>query len=176
MIRKTRRLRPSFESLESMVLLSGFSAGTHHAAPALLTRLPAASTVTNVSGKLTGTSTFAGPGNSQTIGVKGSGVVGPFGHTTVKGSFLISAPNPQNPSLTGTFTLTTSKGNVVVDATETPLGKVPLSMTVTKGTKHFNGIDGSGSGSLDWTITKERPKLSGKFTLTVNLNVTIPTS
>jgi hypothetical protein len=53
MIRKRYRHRPSVESLESMVLLSGFSTATHHAAPALLTKLPTASSATNVSGTLT---------------------------------------------------------------------------------------------------------------------------
>jgi hypothetical protein len=173
MIRKTCRLRPSFESLESMVLLSGFSAATHHAAPALLTKLPAASTETNVSGTLTGTITHpraAGPPFS----FNGKGVVSPFGHTTVKGSFTVSRSGFQR---TGTFTLTTSKGNIVVDTNE--LANGPWSMTITKGTKQFKGIVGGGSGSLDGVTTKVNPhsgNLSGNFTLTVNLNVTIPTS
>ena len=52
MIRKTYRHRLSVELLESMVLLSGFSAVTHHAAPALVTKLPDASTASNASGTL----------------------------------------------------------------------------------------------------------------------------
>ena len=175
MIRKKYRLRPSFESLESMVLLSGFPAATHHAAPALLTRLPAASAVTNVSGTLKGTFTSAagdGPYN-----LKGSGVVSQLGHTTLKGSDTVSGPNFQ---LTGTFTLTTPKGNIVVHTVVNPteFGKLPspVSMTITKGTKHFKGIGGSGSGSLDLMVRNPGSvKPSGKFTLTVNLNATMPT-
>jgi hypothetical protein len=52
MIRKRYRRSPTVESLESMVLLSGFSAATHHAAPALLTKLPAASMATSASAAL----------------------------------------------------------------------------------------------------------------------------
>jgi hypothetical protein len=173
MIRKTCRRRPSFESLESMVLLSGFSAVTHHAAPALMTKLPDASTASKVSGTLRGTITIETP-----LPFKASGVVSPFGHTTAKGSFLLSAETPSmsNPSLSGTFTLTTSKGNIVVDATDTSLGKIPLSLTVI-GTKHLSGIVGSGSGSTTWTVNPKPHggKFGGTFSLTLHLQVTMPT-
>jgi hypothetical protein len=79
---------------------------------------------------------------------------------------------------TGTFTLTAPKGNIVVDTTE--FGNGPVSMTVAQGTKHFKGIVGSGSGSLALIPMTVKPNkaggLSGKFTFTVNLNVTMPTS
>jgi hypothetical protein len=157
-----------------MVLLSGFSAATPHAAPALLTKLLAASTVTNASGTVKGKITV-GPGLDSLNSFKGSDAVSPLGHTTVKGSFAVSGPHYQQ---TGTFTLTTSKGNIVVDTIE--FGNGPVSMTVAKGTKHFKGIVGSGSGSLDLIATTVKPHrawgFSGNFTLTVNLNVTIPTS
>lgn len=170
MIRKRYRLRPTVESLESMVLLSGFPAATHHAAPALLTRLPAASTVTSASGTLTGTITV-GPGLDSLNSFKGGGAISPFGHTTVKGSYAVSGPDYQQ---TGTFTLKTSKGNIVVDTIE--YGNGPVSMTVTKGTKHLKEIAGSGSGSLSFTGKPELgAKTKGHFTLTVNLNFTLPT-
>ena len=175
MIRKTYRHRPSVELLESMVLLSGFSAVKHHAAPALVTKLPAASTVTNASGTLTGTFTSAAGDGPYRL--KGGGVVSPFGHTTVKGSENVSGPNYQ---MTGTLTLTTPKGNIVmntvVDTTELGRLPAPVSMTITKGTKHFKGIVGSGSGSLELMIRNPGSvKPAGKFTVTVNLNVTMPT-
>jgi hypothetical protein len=177
MIRKRYRCRPSVESLESMVLLSGFPAATHHAAPALLTKLPNVSTATNVSGTLTGTFNLMLVGSLQTMdGAEGSGVVRPFGHTKVNGSFSLST---SERTLIGAFTLTTSKGNILVDASKT-LGPAPLSMTVTKGTKQFKGIVGSGSGSLNYEPRDVNPHSLGKhlgnfnFTLTVNLNVTIP--
>jgi hypothetical protein len=67
------------------------------------------------------------------------------------------------------------KGNIVVDTIE--YGNGPVSMTVTKGTKHFKGIAGSGSGSLSsFANLKLGMKTKGHFTLTVNLNVTMPTS
>jgi hypothetical protein len=88
-------------------------------------------------------------------------------------------PLPSNPSLTGTFTLTTSKGNIVVDATDISLGKLPLSLTVTKGTKHFKGIVGSGSGTADWTVKPVthggKVKIGGTFSLKLDLMVTMPT-
>jgi hypothetical protein len=176
MIRKTYRRRPSVESLESMVLLSGFSGATHHAAPALLTKLPAASAVTNVSGTLKGT--FTSAAGDGPYHLTGSGAVSPFGHTTVKGSYIVSGPDYQ---LTGTLTLTTSKGNIVMDTVveTTEFGKLtsPVSMTISNGTKHFKGIGGSGSGSLDFMVRNPGSvKPSGKFTLTVNLNVTMPPS
>jgi hypothetical protein len=175
MIRKKYRRRPSVESLESVVLLSGFPAATHHAAPALLTKLPAASTLTNVSGTLKGT--FTSAAGDGPYHVTGKGPVTPLGHTTVKGSENVSGPNYQ---MTGTLTLTTSKGNIVVDTVvdTTELGKLPspVSITITKGTKHYKGIGGSGSGSLDLMIRNPGGvKPSGKFTLTVNLNATMPT-
>ena len=175
MNRKTYRHRPSVELLESMVLLSGFSGVKHHAAPALVTRLPDASTVTNVSGTLKGT--FTSAAGDGPYHLTGSGAISPLGHTTVKGSYVVSGPDLQ---LAGTLTLTTSKGNIVlatvVETTE--FGKLPgpVSMTITKGTKHFKGISGSGSGSLDLIIRNPGSvKPSGKFTLTVNLNATMPT-
>jgi hypothetical protein len=170
-IRKTYRRSPSVESLESMVLLSGFSTATHHAAPALLSKLPAASTVTNASGTLAGTITV-GPGFDSRNSFDGSGVISPFGRMKVKGSYAVSGPNYQQ---TGTFTLTTPKGSIVVDTIE--FGNGPVSMTVTKGTKHFKGIAGSGSGSLSsFANLKLGMKTKGHFTLTVNLNATTPTS
>jgi hypothetical protein len=175
MIRKKYSRRPSVESLESMVLLSGFPAATHHAAPALLTRLPAASTVTSVSGTLEGT--FTSAAGDGPYHLTGKGLISPLGHATVKGSESVSGPNFQ---MTGTLTLTTSKGNIVVHTVvhTTELGRLPgpVSMTITNGTKHFKGIGGSGSGSLDLMIRNPGSvKPSGKFTLTVNLNVTMPT-
>jgi hypothetical protein len=83
--------------------------------------------------------------------------------------------------MTGTLTLTTSKGNIVVHTVvyTTELGRLPgpVTMTITKGTKHFKGISGSGSGSsLDLMIRNPGSvKPSGKFTLTVNLSVMMPT-
>ena len=82
--------------------------------------------------------------------------------------------------MSGTLTLTTPKGNIVMKTVvyTTELGRLPgpVSMTITKGTKHFKGIGGSGSGSLDLMIRNPGSvKPSGKFTLTVNLNVTMPT-
>ena len=155
-----------------MVLLSGFPATTHHAAPALVAKLPDASTASNVSGTLKGT--FTSAAGDGPYHLTGSGAVSPFGHTTVKGSYVVSGPDYQ---LTGTLTLTTSKGNIVMDVAHTiEFGNGPVSMTITKGTKHFKGIAGSGSGSLD--LMARNPgsvKPSGKFTLTVNLNVTMPT-
>ena len=174
MIRRRYRLRPSVESLESMILLSGFPATTHHAAPALVTKLPAASTASNVSGTLKGT--FTAHEGDGPYHLTGKGPVSPLGHTTVKGSYVVSGPN----QLTGTLTLTTSKGNIVMDTVvdTTELGRLPgpVSITITKGTKHFKGIGGSGSGSLDLMVRNPGSvKPSGKFTLTVNLNVTMPT-
>jgi hypothetical protein len=179
MIRERYRRRPSVESLESMVLLSGLSAATRHAAPALLTKLPAASSVTNVSGTVEGKMTY-GPGPVYVNSYKGTGAVSPLGHATVKGSYAVSVSGSTYQA-TGTFTLTTSKGNIVVDtfkSAKVNSGNGPTSMTVTKGTKHFKGIVGSGSGSF---LTLSPPglhgrKVSGTFSLTVNLNVTIPTS
>jgi hypothetical protein len=167
MIRKTYRHRPNVELLESMVLLSGFSAVKHHAAAALVTKLPDASTASNVSGTLKGT--FTSEAGDGPYSLKGSGVVSPFGHTTVKESYVVSGPNYQQ---TGTITLTTSKGNIVAHTIE--FGNGPVSMTIIKGTKHFKGIGGSGSGSLDLMVRNHSVKPSGKFTLTVNLNVTMP--
>ncbi len=172
MIRKTYRRRPSVELLESMVLLSGFSPVTHHAAPARVTKLPAASMVTSVSGTVKGTFTTQG----GFFHLTGSSVVSPLGHTTVKGSEVVSGPDLL---MTGMLTLTTSKGNIVMGTVvhTTEFGKLPgpVSITITKGTKHFKAIGGSGSGSLDFMVRNPgSPKPVGKFTLTVNLNATMP--
>ena len=175
MIRKTCRHRPSVESLESMVLLSGFSAARHHAAPALVTKLPDASTVTNVSGTLKGT--FIAHGGDGPYRLTGKGPVTPLVHTTVKGSENVSGPDYE---MSGTLTLTTPKGNIVMATVvhTTELGRLPgpVSITITKGTKHFKGISGSGSGSLDFMIRNPgNVTPAGKFTLTVDLNATMPT-
>lgn len=179
MIRERYRPHPSVESLESMVLLSNFSAATHRAPPALLTRLPAASSETKVSGTVEGKITY-GPGPDYLDSYKGSGAVSPLGHATVKGSNTVSVSGSTYHE-TGTLTLTTSKGNIVVDTIRSGTvnsGNSPISMTVTNGTKHFKGIVGSGSGSF---LSLSKPglhggKVSGTFTLAINLNVTIPTS
>ena len=140
-----------------------------------MTRLPDASTVTNVSGTLKGT--FTSAAGDGPYHLTGSGAVSPFGHTTVKGSYVVSGQN----QLTGTLTLTKSKGNIVmdtvVDTIEFAKLPSPMSMTITKGTKQFKGIGGSGSGTLELMIRNpDSLKPSGKFTVTVDLNVTMPTS
>jgi hypothetical protein len=123
-----------------------------------------------VSGTLTGTITVPLARGEYVESFKGSGVVSPFGLTKVKGSFNLE------PSLRGTVTLTSSKGNIVADFTEIPRPG-PLSITVTKGTKHFKGIVGSGSGSLDWIATTvHKEKSTGPFSLTLDLMVTLPIS
>ena len=140
-----------------------------------MTKLPDASTVTNVSGTLKGT--FIAHGGDGPYRLTGKGPVTPLVHTTVKGSENVSGPDYE---MSGTLTLTTPKGNIVMATVvhTTELGRLPgpVSITITKGTKHFKGISGSGSGSLDFMIRNPgNVTPAGKFTLTVDLNATMPT-
>lgn len=101
-----------------------------------MTGLPAASMVTNVSGTLKGT--FTSGGGDGPYRLTGKGPVSPLGHTTVKGSENASGPDYQ---MTGTLTLTTSKGNIVMGTVVVSPSTANLPATAGQITIHGSGFD-----------------------------------
>src|SRR5262249_16282228 len=98
------RRRPEFESLESMLLLSGVAAAGHpyHAAAAMVaSHRPVRDAVVSLSGTASGT--YRAGRATGLFTFTGKGTVSPPGHATVKGSFLM--PN-------GQITISTRHGKV----------------------------------------------------------------
>jgi hypothetical protein len=153
-----------------MVLLSSFAGTAHHAVPALLTQLPRPDAGIPVTGTLSGTYT-EGKAAGAPVKFKGSGDLTPYGHTTVSGSFSLSTI-----PASGSVTLKFRKGNIVVRVSESSIPHSPVSgdvsYTVTKGTKQFKHLVGTGTGTI--SIVGESAS-KGTWTLTASLMVTVPT-
>jgi hypothetical protein len=180
MIRKTYRRRPSVELLESMVLLSGFSAVTHHAAPALVTKLPDASTAKApkpITGSLTGMDVIVSIPNSHAFLVTwqatGSSTVGPAKATaTYQGTaeFTNKAKTEKITYTDGSGTLTLGNGSTLA-LTFTGSRRYTLGHPVTY---QFNGTatveSGANQGHVDkFTASDTEPDspidLTVRFTL-----------
>lgn len=145
-MKKTTRIRPVLESLESMMLLStaaphvaelASKAAAHVAlVEAEAVKAPVSSAV-NLHGTIKGTGKVAG----TNLTINGSGNLGKVGTATLKTG--ISLANPPE-----TITLTTKKGNLFLASSTTPLvsgTSGSTTYTITGGTKAYATATGSGS-------------------------------
>jgi len=136
MIRKRFRRRPEFESLESMVLLSGGFAPEHGLA-ALVVTGPKVKTPIALTGSAIGNYRF-GHGLGTPINFGAIGLIKPLGGLTLKGSMLFEIQNP-----TGQVTISTSHGKVFATLSATSPGSV-FSYTITGGTGKWANASGTG--------------------------------
>jgi len=163
MIRRTIRQCPQFESLESMVLLSGVSVARHATVAGLIaapdTRIGGPIVL---SGTAQGTYHFGPEEGSPArpvvrVNFRAKGFVVPVGKVTLKGTmvhYLVTG---------GTYTLSSKHGKIFGDLiTE---GLSPAFYSITGGTGKWTGVSGSGEALLT-TLAAKGPGLEhGKVTI-----------
>ena len=165
-MKKSTRLRPVLESLESMMLLSTAVAHVHaltkpaahvavvEAAPQTVS---AEATTVALHGVIKGT----GKINGTSLAVNGSGKLGKIGTATLKASGDLTNP----PS---SLTLSTKKGNLYLASSTTPLisgQNGSTTYTITGGTKLYADATGSGSATASYSLAK-----GNKITFTVHFS------
>ena len=154
-MKKSTRIRPVLESLESMMLLSTAMAHAHavtqpaaHVAlvQATTATVSAESTTVVLHGTIKGTGKISG----TSLAVNGSGKLGQVGTATLKASGSLANP----PS---SLTLATKKGNLYLASSTTPLisgTSGSTTYTITGGTKLYADATGSGSASATFSLSK----------------------
>lgn len=155
-MKKSTRIRPVVESLESMMLLSTVVGELHsHVAPAVHVVTAEATTVA-LHGTLTGSGKISGTSAS----VSGSGNLGSVGKTTFKTNVSLTNP-PSN------VVLSTKKGNLYLQASSALIGAGSSGSTtyvITGGTKSYAHATGSGSVTASYALAH------GKLSLTIHLS------
>jgi len=155
-MKKSTRIRPVLESLESMMLLSTATVDIHalaKKAPVVVAPVPTVDL--HLQGTLHGTGTVRG--TSASVG--GSGNLAPVGST----SFRLNNINLNNPPTT--VTLATRKGNLYLASTTPIIGAGSTGSTtynVIGGTKTYAHATGTGTVAASYTLVK------GKLTTTIN--------
>ncbi len=156
-MKKSTRIRPVIESLESMMLLSTAVAHVHavvqpaaHVVVAESTPVVALHGTLKGAGKITGTS----------AAISGSGNLGSVGATT----FKVNA-NLLNPP--SSITLSTKKGNLYLSAASSLVGSGTSGSTtyqITGGTKAYAHATGGGSVLGSYSLVK------GKLAVTIHFS------
>jgi hypothetical protein len=163
MSRRTARLRPAFESLEQMLMLSGVPGPGEHAPSVLV------ASEWQSSGPITLSGTAKGPwrtGRAATAPVhfSATGSVSPLGHISLKGSLLSVDYSYEAPA--GKLTVTTRHGKVFVNLTYLyQLGTAfhqLYSYEITGGTRKWAGASGSGH-ALFTTFVSSRSQFHGSL-------------
>ena len=157
-MKKSTRIRPAVESLESMMLLSTAAVNLHALAQptAHVVTAEATAPVVNLQGTLHGTGKISG--TSATV--SGSGNLGKVGTAT----FKLNA-NLTNPPTS--VTLSTKKGNLYLQASSSLVGAGSTgstTYTITGGTKSYLNATGSGTVTGSYSLAK------GKVTLTIHFS------
>jgi hypothetical protein len=153
-------MRPEFDSLESMVLLSGLAAVGHRAHGAAMVRIePALDVAVGLSGTARGTY-HSGKALGSPVSFSGKGPVTPLGHATVKGSLQLDVQMP-----TGQITLTARHTRIFANLSTAGLGQ-PFFYTITGGTGQFAGVSGSGVASVSTVPAHGKGPAHGHFTIT----------
>jgi hypothetical protein len=157
MTRKALRRRPRLESLESIALLSGFSAALHHAVPALIATEPRSLTAAVLLGSFNGkwmrktlTAPISFTGNGSVAGAAAS-LTGSLPHGVIAG---------------GSATIKTSHGKITTHSTEK--SGSAITFTVTGGTGKSEGASGTGTGNLS---APNSESLHGTFKVTIRVSI-----
>ena len=160
-MKKSTRVRPAVESLESMMLLSTVVAHVHelaapaaHVAPAAAPTVSAEATIT-----LHGTLTGSGKISGTSATVSGSGNLGSVGKTT----FKLTA-NLLNPPTS--VTLSTKKGNLYLQASSALVGSGASGSTtysIVGGTKSYAHATGSGTVLGTYSLAKGKLAVTIRF-------------
>ena len=154
-MKKTTRIRPVLESLESMMLLSTLTPEVHELAKKTTVVTPIESGPVTLAGTLHGT----GKTNGTTASVSGSGNLGKVGTAGFK--LNVTLANPPT-----TVTLATRKGNLYLATTSPLVGAGSTGSTTYKiigGSKFYTDATGSGTATASYSLLK-----SGKLNLTVH--------
>ena len=151
------RRRPQFESLESMVLLSGTAVAVHPAAAAMVAMEPASTIPASISGTVKGTY-HAGKAAGSPVTFTSSGMVSPLGHVTLKGSLQLSTTS-------GNLILSTKHGKVQAGAVVKTFPTI-FTYTITGGTGRFAGATGSGLVSTNVDAFAGSGQSHGHFAIT----------
>jgi hypothetical protein len=161
MNRMTYRRRPEFESLESMVLLSGVAAAGRHAAAALVATRPVTDALVSLSGTAAGTyRSGKAAGSPVTFTARGS--VSPLGKAKVTGSLQLSIASP-----TGTMTIAAGHNKVFANLSTKGLGApVFINITITGGAGKFAGASGSGEAIVNIVPANGKGPAHGHLTIT----------
>ncbi len=149
-MKKSTRIRPVVQSLESMMLLSTMTPDLHalaRRAPVVVAPVPTVDL--HLQGTLHGTGTVRG--TSASIG--GSGNLAPVGST----SFRINKINLNNPPTT--VTLATRRGNLYLATTSPIIGagsNGSATYNVIGGTKTYAHATGTGTVAASYTLVRGR--------------------
>ena len=156
-MKKSTRIRPVVESLESMMLLSTAIGDLHPHALAPAQVQAEAPQPLPLKGTLKGTGTISGTSGTAS----GSGNLGSVGTA----SFKVSGSATDLPS---SVTLTTKKGNLYLTASSSIVGAgagASTTYTITGGTKAY--ADATGTGSVVGTYSMVK---ANKFSLTIKFS------
>lgn len=153
MIRKTVRRRPEFESLESMVLLSGMAMGTEHAVAA-----PVAIDATSpLAGTVVGRYHIAKSGE---ISFSAKGNLSPAGHLKLRGKLpSITDIGPQS------LTMTTRHGRITAALSALALG-MPETYQITDATGKYKVLIGDSGVAALSAVNSARTPTKGYFAIT----------
>ncbi|MFI5457598.1 MAG: hypothetical protein ACHRXM_19320 [Isosphaerales bacterium] len=159
MIRRSFRRRLEFESLESMLLLSGIAATGHHAAAVLLAKVAQSSSPILLQGTIRGTYQSASALGGVTR-FTATGSLTPVGSVTLKGSLNYTLKTPG-----GTATISTKHGNIKANLSTGAVGS-PVIYHITGGTGKYVGASGSGEAIFTTVPIKGKGPAHGKVTIT----------
>ena len=154
-MKKSTRIRPVVESLESMMLLSTAVAEVHALAKPAAVHIVTAEQAVTLHGTLKGSGTLSG--TSATI--SGSGNLGSVGASTFKiKANLLSPPS--------SITLSTKKGNLYLSAASPLVGSGTsgsTTYTITGGTKAYAHATGAGSVVGTYTLSGKKLGVTIRF-------------
>ena len=155
-MKKSTRIRPVLESLESMMLLSTAVAHVHSPAQPAADVVSAEATKTvTLHGTLKGTGKISG----TSAALSGSGNLGAVGTA----SFKINASLTNPPT---SITLTTKKGNLYLTAASSLVGSGTSGSTtyeITGGTKTYANATGEGSVAGSYSLAKGKLAVTIRF-------------
>ncbi len=155
-MKKSTRIRPVVESLESMMLLSTAVVELHALAKPVVHVVTVEATTVNLQGTLHGTGKVSG----TSAAVSGSGNLGKVGNATFKLKADLTSPPTS-------VTLSTKKGNLYLQASSALVGagsNGSTTYTITGGTKGYANATGSGSVIGSYSLAK------GKLSLTIHFS------
>lgn len=145
-MKKSPRLRPVVESLESMMLLSTAMAEVHALAKPAVHVVVAESTAVALHGTIKATGKISG----TSAAISGSGNLGKVGTASLKVSGSLA-------SFPTSITLNTKKGNLYLKASSSLVGagsSGSTTYTITGGTKAYANATGAGSVAGFYTLAK----------------------
>ena len=164
MLRKRFRRHLSFESLESVFLLSGGIGPKHAGAAAVVAKAAKAAVPVRLSGSAIGSYHF-GRSIGTPVNFSAVGLIKPLGHLTLKGSMLLGIQNP-----TGRVTISTGHGKVFATLNASSPGDL-FAFEITGGTGKWLHAAGTGNALISTVPSKARGSTHGRFGITfLNLN------